>query len=224
MANRLNLVHEADRSMSWARLHLGRELRTARIVAGATQREVGQRIGRSPSRISRLESGRVQRVALVELGRVAAAVGLRLHVSLHPGGRRPLDAAQLRLLSAFNARLHPTWRRRSEAPMPIPGDLRAVDEVITNGGLACAVEAITRLADMQAQVRSARAKQRDIGAQRLILLVLATRANRETLRLAGPSALEEFPMRTRRAMAALAAGIDPGGDCLILLSAPDSTP
>jgi hypothetical protein len=217
MGNRSSPIHDAAQRTAWSLLEVGREVRVARVTAGRTQRIVGAQIRRSASRISRIENGKVPRVSLAELMRVTAAVGLKLYVKTYPGGRRPLDAAQLALLRAFNARLHPTWQVTLEAPMPIPGDLRAIDEVIQTDECSCAVEAFTRFADVQAQVRSSRTKQRDINADRLILLVKGSDANRRIVHEAGPVLSQAFPVKTRAALGALGAGRDPGGDCLIML-------
>jgi DNA-binding XRE family transcriptional regulator len=78
MPSRQNPVHDARRFSAWVRMELGAELRIARISAGHTQRQVGRAVGRSPSRISRIESGRVPRLSLMELSMVAAAVGMKL--------------------------------------------------------------------------------------------------------------------------------------------------
>lgn len=217
MANRTNPIHEAVRQFDWQVLETGRELRLARIRCGRTQREVGAAAGRSASYISRVERGRVRRVRLPDLVVIAAAVGLKLYVKTYPGGRRPVDAAQLGLLAEFNQRLHPRWQRRIEAVIPMPGDIRAVDELICTEVCSCATEAVTRLADVQAQVRAARVKQRDIGADRLIMLIRGSHANRRMLHEAGPVLLESFPIGTRQALRSLAAGRDPGGDCLIVM-------
>jgi hypothetical protein len=84
-------------------------------------------------------------------------------------------------------------------------------------GVAMGVEAITRLRDVQAQVRSAQLKRRDAGVGRLVLVVSATHVNRRVLAVADPLIREAFPIHTRTALAALARGQDPGGDALILL-------
>jgi hypothetical protein len=156
-------------------------------------------------------------VSLAELAVISAAVGMKLYVNTYPAGRRPLDAPQLALLSRLNRRLHPGWRREIEKVMPVAGDLRAVDELITIRDCAIAVEAITRVADVQAQLRAARAKVRDLGATRLAFLVANSRANRRVLSEAGHILEEQFPIGTRAALRALASGGDPGGDCLILI-------
>ena len=128
-----------------------------------------------------------------------------------------MDAGQLALLASFNARLHPAWSRRLEVVVPIDGDLRAADEVIRTDACSCAVEAITRLADIQRQTRSGRAKQRDLKADRLILVVKGSHANRRLLRAAGRIVDDAFPKSTREALRALGAGEDPGGDCLVVI-------
>jgi hypothetical protein len=149
--------------------------------------------------------------------RHGAAVGLKLYVKAFPLGRRLLDDVQLGMINGFNIRIHRSWERTLEAVVPIPGDLRAADELIRNEVCSCAIEAIARLADVQAQVRAAQAKRRDLGADRLILLVKATHANRRAIRDAGSMLLEAFPVHTRAAMRALSEGRDPGGDALILI-------
>lgn len=217
MPNRTSPIREAGRTADWVLGTVGRELRVARYRSGLTQRAVGRAIGRSGSWVSRIEGGRVRGVSARQLTAAAAAVGMKLYVNLYPAGRRPLDGPQLALLESFNRRLGRGWRRELEKVMPRAGDLRAIDELIDNGRVRCAVEAITRIASVEAQLRTARAKQRDIGAARLILLVQASHANRRMLREAGPALAAEFPVGTRRALAALASGEDPGGDCLIVL-------
>jgi transcriptional regulator with XRE-family HTH domain len=196
---------------------MANELRVSRYRAGMTQREVGAAIGRTGAWVSLIELAKAPRVSVAELAVVSAAVGLKLYVNAFPAWRRPLDAPQLDLLRTFNDRIHPGWRRELEKVMPREGDLRAVDELISLGSCSVAVEAITRFADVQAQVRAARAKQRDLRATRLALLVKASHANRRLLHEAGPLIHGEFPIPTRGALRALAAGVDPGGDCLILL-------
>jgi transcriptional regulator with XRE-family HTH domain len=210
-------MHEAGRFADWVLLETGRELRVARITTGLTQRQVAAKVGRSASWVCRVERGRARSGSLVELVRLGAAVGLKLYVKTYPGARRPLDAGQLALLAAFNARLHPAWSRRLEVVVPIEGDLRAADEVIRTDACSCTVEAITRLADVQKQTRTGRAKQRDLKADRLILVVRGSHANRRMLRAAGGIIDDAFPISTRRALRSLTAGEDPGGDCLVVM-------
>jgi hypothetical protein len=196
---------------------IGRELRLARITGGKTQAWVARRIGSCQARISLIERGRCPTMAVSQLHRHAAAVGLRLWIRAYPGGRRLMDAPQLALLERLRMRAASAWRWEREVPLPKAGDLRALDARISIPGCTVAIEAITRLADVQAQARAARLKRRDIGADRLVLLISATTANRRAVREAGPALLSDFPMSPRSVLTALAAGRDPGGDAVVLL-------
>jgi hypothetical protein len=147
---------------------------------------------------------------------MAPAVGLLLAASLHPNGDPVRDRAHLALLGRFRARLHPSLMWRTEIPMPIAGDLRAGDGHVEGGFGAALVEAETKLTDIQAIERKARLKKRDLGADRLILLVADTPGNRRAIALHGDIE-QRFPIGTRRCLAALSRGADPGGDCLVIL-------
>lgn len=217
MATRTRSLDEAARNARWSLAELGREVRNARIRRGSTQRQVAVRLGTSVSQVSRLERGLAPRLTVASAFRLAAAVGLRGYLRAFPGGRDLLDQPQLALLERLRGRAAPAWRWRLEVPIPTPGDLRAVDAVLTNGDCVIAIEAITRLADVQAQVRAAQVKARDLGATRLLLLLAATSANRRALRAAQPLIEAAFPMTTRAALTSLAAGRDPGADALVLL-------
>lgn len=217
MSNRLSPLREAARLAAWIVRDIARELRVARILAGMTQREVGRRIGKSASYVSRVEGGRIAGVKMADLVRHAAVVGMKPWFRLFPAVRRPLDGPQLATLHRLRERLSGAWVISIEVPVPIPGDLRAADAVISIQGCRCLVEVITRLADWQAQVRAARLKHRDLGTDRLILVIADTTTNRRQLRSVPESAMTEFPIRTRDALAALRTGVDPGGDAIVLV-------
>lgn len=154
-ANRTSPLHEATLQANWLLQRLGRELRLAWIAAGLTQATVAARVGSSKAQVSRIEHGMVRRVAILAIARQASAVGLRFAAQLYPGVRRVLDAPQLALLGRLRKRIGSLWTWELEVPMPKERDLRAVDALISSAGVSIAVEAITRLADVQAQVRAA---------------------------------------------------------------------
>jgi transcriptional regulator with XRE-family HTH domain len=215
--NRSSPLHEATLQANWLIQRIGRELRLARIAAGMTQQSVGERIGKSKSHVSRAEHGQLPSLSVPTVARHASAVGMRFSAQLYPGIRRVLDAPQLTLLGRLRERIGPQWTWELEAPMPISRDLRAVDARLTHAGVTIAVEAITRFSDVQAQVRSAQLKRRDIGAGRVLLLISDTNANRRALAEARPLLAEAFDTHARRILARLAAGEDPGRDCLLVL-------
>jgi transcriptional regulator with XRE-family HTH domain len=216
MPSRTRADYEAIRLAEDQLRTIGRELRVARILAGMTQADVANRIEASAAQVCRIEGGKVRKVAFHQLVRFGAAVGLRVWMRAYPGGRRLMDEPQLALLGRFRSRCEP-WHFRTEVTMPIEGDLRAADAVMSNGTCMIVVEAITRIADFQAQSRAALAKKRDLNATRLILLIADTRANRRTLRAAADVAAASFPLATREVLRALEAGEDPGADGIVLL-------
>jgi transcriptional regulator with XRE-family HTH domain len=217
MPTRTRGVDDARRL--WTRLarELGDQLRTGRLILGVTQKRLGAMIGASQAEISRRELGRSRRLMGESLAVHAAAVGLKLSVKLWPVGGGVRDAAQTRYVAAFVARVGRPWRVVLEAPIQLAGDLRAVDVLLVRGEVRIAVEVITRLADLQAQLRAAQLKARDIDATRLILVVAATHANRRVLAAARATLVAGFDLDSRRLLADLARGRDPGRDGILLL-------
>lgn len=214
--NRIRADYESVRLAGDQLRDLGRELRVARIMAGKTQMEVARAIGASKTQVCRIERAGVPKVSLLQLTRFGGAVGLRVWVRAYPGGRCLMDAPQLALLRRLTGMSH-LWKWRTEVTMPKHGDLRAADVAASNGSCAVVVEAITRLADFQAQSRSALAKKRDLGADRLVLLIADTRANRRALREAADIAIGSFPLNTAQVLRAMEAGEDPGADGIVVL-------
>jgi transcriptional regulator with XRE-family HTH domain len=194
-----------------------RELRLARVTAGLSLREVASATEMSHNKIWRVEHAASANVSVLDLTRVAEAVGLDMSLRFHPGGDPIRDAAHVQLLARLRARLHPDLRWRTEVPLPIPGDRRAWDAAIAGIGFVIGVEAETRIRDAQAVVRRVNLKQRDGELDHVILLVADTRANRVALRIAAAELADAFPVPARDALKALATGRAPGGNALIIL-------
>lgn len=217
MANRVRRLSEAAQLAEWQLRQTGRELRLARIAAGMRLVDVARPVGISASQLSRMERGHSPDSGFRRLAKVAAAVGLKLTIHAYPAGGKLLDGPQLRLFDRLKQRAHPSWQWRTEVPMPIPGDLRAADACAAIPGCRMLVELYTRLSDYQRQSRSAMLKARDLGADRLILVLWGTAANRRALREAGNTVQPSFPLGTKAVLAALAAGRDPGANGIVLL-------
>jgi transcriptional regulator with XRE-family HTH domain len=217
MSTRSRPEYEAARFVRWLLLEIGREIRIARHAAGMRQMDVARRIGTSKSHISRVENGRMLRLSISRLALIAAAVGLKPWLKLLPLGRRLLDKPQIELLGRFRRRLHPSWGWETEVPMPLATDLRSSDCRIRIPGCAILVEAYTRLSDWQAQTAAAERKKRDLGADRLIILIAATHANRRALAEASAVASGSFPLGTKATLLALSEGRDPGADAIVVL-------
>jgi transcriptional regulator with XRE-family HTH domain len=198
------------------RQRIAGDLVNARINGALSLREVARRVGISVDRLKRAEVGDPSALTIDLAARIAPIVGLQLAASLYLNGDPARDRAQLALLQRFRPRLHPSLGWRTEVPMPISGDLRGADGLIDGDFGSVLVEAETRLTDLQAVERKALLKKRDLGADRLIVLIADTPNNRKVLRL-HPELRERFPIGTRKCLAALGRGEDPGGDCLVVL-------
>lgn len=196
---------------------LGREARGLRIRAGLSQMQLSRAVNVSRDWIADFENGRLSVVDMRRSAVLFACLGHKLVAKAYPTGEPLRDAGQVHLLDRFNARLSPAWRRTFESVMPIPGDLRAWDELLRLGALRIGVDAETRPNDLQVTERAMALKLRDSGADRMILLLSATRTNRALVRAHVAALRQTFPMDTRAVMAALAAGRDPGAHGLVIL-------
>jgi Helix-turn-helix. len=199
---------------------LGDDLRNARLNAGLTLREVGRRVGVAPSTVLAVERADEPGARPDLLSRQAAAVGMRVRIRAYPDGDPIRDAASVRLIGAFRARLPADLQFRPEVPVSdAPGDLRAWDGVLDLPGCTCGLEFVTRFHDCQAQLRAFELKLRDGSVDRLVVVVMATHANRRALSAARDIVAAAFPLATRQVIAALAAGRDPGSNGIVLLDA-----
>ncbi|MEP7082910.1 MAG: helix-turn-helix domain-containing protein [Chloroflexota bacterium] len=138
---------------------------------------------------------------------VAAAIGIsgaevsrreRGRVGRVPGERLAAHAAAVGL--RLSVKLYPTG-----------GGIRDV------GQARYVARLVTRLSDLQAQIRAAQLKARDIRATRLVLAVAGSHANRRALASARPALVASFEMDSRRIWEDLAAGRDAGRDAILVL-------
>jgi transcriptional regulator with XRE-family HTH domain len=217
VANRIFKQAEATSKARRLKAELGIELREARIGRGLRLVDVARAASTSASHISRIERGLTGDLSVLHLAAHGAVVGLKLHARFYPAGGGLRDAAQLDLLRRLRARIGDRWRWQLEAPLEIAGDLRAFDALISNEQTTVAIEAITRLRDARAQLRAATLKQRDGNVPRLVLLIKGTQHNREALASAADVLATTFPLGIRATLNALAEGMDPGENGIVLL-------
>jgi transcriptional regulator with XRE-family HTH domain len=193
------------------------ELRHGRLDRGLGGADVARAVGISAAQYSRIERGLTISLSIEQASALLAAVGLTLSVRAHPGGEPLRDAAHVALLRRFQACLHPSLRFMTEVAFPIPGDLRAWDAVVLGGDWRHGVEAETRPRDRQALERRIALKLRDGDVSSMSLLLLDSRHNRDFVRAHGTVLAERFPIRGRRSLELLRAGMNPGGNSIILL-------
>lgn len=198
----------------------GEDLRQSRLRSGLTLEAVGDAIGVSPATVWRTERGIGPGPHVESLAKHADAVGLRARVMLFPADDPLHDAPQLRLIRDFRREIGDALPMNLERPVvtaPGSGDRRAFDAIIKLPSCDCGVECYTRFHDCQAQLRDALLKQRDAGLARLLIVVRASRANRNAVGAAAQLIRLDFPLGTRSVLCALRSGRDPGGNGLVFI-------
>lgn len=198
------------------RQRMGDELGGARREIGLSLRDVARKLHVSVDRLIRAERGDPATLTIDLAARYASMLGLELAASLHPVGTATRDKGHLALLDRFRRRLPSLVRWRTEVPIPIAGDARSADGIASSDLVDVLVEAETHLGDFQALERRIFAKARDIGADRVVLLLADTRHHRSLVRSV-PAIRERFPVDMKTWFRAIAAGRDPEGDGLVIL-------
>ena len=203
---------------------VGREFKGARLNAGLSQQDVADAVGISRPQYGRIERGRSPQVSLVTIATIAAVLGLEASLRPFPVGDPIRDAGHVALLQRFGSHLHDSLAWRTEVAFPRPRDPRAWDGIVSGFRYPAnrmsrrgAVEAETRPVDVQALERKLGLKERDGGADLLILLLADTRHNRALLVGASATLRSRFPLDGRRALELLADGVDPAANAIVLL-------
>lgn len=216
MPYRIRELDEATRRSRRETVELGEALARGRRTSGSTQAEVARALGWSSSKVRRIERGQRQSVTHLELATFAAVVGLRYSGRLYVGTVRLRDASQLEMINGYRSLAAGWgWSCRTEDPLPITADLRAFDLMLRALGAKVAHEFISRLHDVQAQVRPILLKQRDAGIGSVVLVVKDSAENRRAVAEAGPTLRDIFPLGSRAVLGALRAGRDPGANGIV---------
>lgn len=179
---------------------------------------VAEATGISRSLVGRIERDELGSVDLEVLGALASVLGLRVRIGTYPEGQPIGDGVQLRLLKALSGQLHPALRWRTEVPLPIAGDLRAWDAVVSADEDWAGVEGISRLGAVDLTIRRALQKQRDDPRIRMVMLVINdTIRNRDAIAVAGDVMRDAFPLETGVVMRELRHGRIPRLNGVVLL-------
>lgn len=156
-------------------------------------------------------------VSVIDLARLHAVVGLDLSLKSYPSGQPIRDGAQVALLEEFRAHLHRSLTWAVEVPMPISGDQRSWDALVSGHGWRYGVEAETAPRDSQSIARRTQLKQRDAQVEGVLLVLRRTVQTRRFLAEAAGHLRDAFPMDGVRALELLHAGVDPGGSAVVVL-------
>jgi transcriptional regulator with XRE-family HTH domain len=216
MGTRDRPIDRARRLARSSAFAFGNELRLARIGANLSQQTLGDLAGKSRTKVGRIEHGDVKST-LEDLWALSVPLGLEFSGRFYPAGDPVRDKGQRALLERLQARINPALRWRTEVPFPNHGDLRAWDAVISGTTWSCAVEAETRLADLQALDRKLAIKQRDGLIDLLVLLVADTRHNRAVLRTGQEALSGRLPIDPGTILTALIEGREPPGSGILVL-------
>lgn len=192
------------------------EIHERRLMSGGTQAQLAEAVGISRSLAGALERAELEDPGVVELARLAAAVGLDLSLRTFAGDAVLRDAAQVQLLNRLRTECHSSLAWTLEATVA-PGDRRAFDALVGRRPSAAAVEAISRLRDVQRQTRPIQAKLEASELPAVLLLVAATRGNRVALREAGRQLQDAYPLGSRAVLAMLRNGEVPRQSGIVLL-------
>ncbi len=195
------------------------EIREARRALGLSLAAVAAEVGISAATLSRIERRLVPDVSFVLLVQLCEVVGLEASTRAYPGGRPLRDDRHAALLDRFREKLHSTLRWRTEVPMPRIGDKRAWDGTVTGADWYVGVEAELNPIDGQALLRRLQLKKRDGEADGVILLLPDTRQTRQFRREYADLLAGDFAVSGPRALELLAAGVQPPGGAVVVLSA-----
>jgi transcriptional regulator with XRE-family HTH domain len=195
---------------------VAQELRETRLSAGVSQARVAQAARLRQSRVSRTERVEGPAPRLDELAKHCAVLGLRLSLRMYPEASPVRDAAQLRLLQRLRAVVGSEFRWRTEVPVAGQGDLRAWD-VLLDGPDRVAIDAESRLYDIQALQRRTELKLRDSGVSCVVLVVAGTTYNRAVLKEHRAALASTLPLGTRDVLTSLRSGRAPKASGIALL-------
>jgi transcriptional regulator with XRE-family HTH domain len=216
MPYRMRAVHEARIAARREVAELGRELANGRQTAGTSQREVARALGWSESKVGRIERGQRASVTHEELACFGSVVGLRYSGRMFVGRTRLRDAVQLATIESYRRFASAAgWECRIEEPLPISGDLRAFDLVLRAGRARVSHEFVSRLRDVQGQVRPLMRKQRDAGFGPLVLVLRDTVENRRAVAAAGAQLANLFPLPARAVLAAIRECREPAANGIV---------
>lgn len=201
-------------------IDLCREAEAARLDAGLSYAAVGRWCRLSGWQVGRILRGESTSVSLVRLAEILAIVGLDLVARAYPADRRVRDTAHLALLARLRRELPPALTWRVEVPVveaPIDGipDRRAWDATISGATWTIAVEAETRVGDVQALERRLSLKQRD---GRITVVLLALNDTEHHRRIVRDGLLAAaFPGTARGTLRALRHARAPEASSILLL-------
>lgn len=184
MPSAIRAIDRGARLADRQRREVGEEFRERRLQLDLSQEQVALACQLSRVHYGQVENGRVAKLTVLEVNRIAAVLGLRASLRLYPAGLPVRDVAHASRLQRFLKPVSPPLSYRAEVPLPAVADRvdqRAWDAVLFGGGARTAIELEMRLRDVQALIRRIDLKRRDDPTESFVLLIAGTRTNRRVL-------------------------------------------
>jgi transcriptional regulator with XRE-family HTH domain len=107
---------QGRRAAAYAQQELLRDLRDRRLVLGLSQQAVASAAGIGRSMLGRIERGEISAPAIIDLGAMAAVLGLALRISTYPQGNRLPTAFNFRFWGRFAAGSRRRWAGEQKSP------------------------------------------------------------------------------------------------------------
>ena len=212
MATADRAYERGDRRGRRARGGFAEEVRERRIELGLSQRIVAAAARLSRPRYTKIEGATVHTLTIDEAARISSVLGLDLSVRVYPGGDPLRDGASAARLHALGSRVARPLHFRTEVPLPAHPDhraRRAWDAEVRGAGARTTFELEMRIRDAQAIERRIALKLRDDPPDHFVLMVAATRHNRQVL-ANHPQFFADLPrLRPSTVLRALDAGRHP---------------
>jgi hypothetical protein len=187
------------------------------MAANVSQRAIATILGWSQTDYWRFENARTRATSIVDISAVGAALGLELSAGLHPHGEAIRDKGHQALIARFRALLSQSFKVLAEVPLPLPGDPRAWDLLLRLAGQIIGIEVETRIRDMQRLVRHVHQRERDGGADEIVLVLAASRTNRDLVDDLRSALGPRYSTSPRAILKALRAGEPLPGSGVILI-------
>lgn len=194
------------------------ELRTARELAGVSQRTLASELSWSQSEVNRLDKFRFESVSLVRLCETGAVLGLDLSASFHPAGDAVRDRGHQKVRGRVVGMVaSPPYAITHEAPFSGLEDIRCRDLLLRLDDFAVGIEIETRVRDVQACVRRIRARERQGGVDEVVVVLADTAHNRRIVTELREALGPRFATDPRQIVAALRGGRPVTGSGVILV-------
>jgi transcriptional regulator with XRE-family HTH domain len=195
-----------------------RELREGRLERGLSQREVSAALGCTQAGYAKFEAG-MTAPSVVRLSEVASVLGFEISLGLHPLGDPIRDKGQQALAKRLRAVLGSGWRvAGQEAALAISGDLRGWDVDLRHAsGQFVGIDCETRIRDVQALVRRTHLRERDGGADQILLVLSDSGHNRRLADDLREALGEPYRTSARVILAALREGRPLPGSGVVLV-------